>query len=58
MWAHELPILEAMFGEGAAVEIDPATMDEGYTDKVAPAMLIYNKQLIVKPVLKSSGKSN
>lgn len=44
VWAHELPILEAVFGEGAAVEIDAATMDEGYTDKVAPETLIYNKQ--------------
>lgn len=44
VWAHELPILEAMFGEGAAVEIDPTTMDDGYTDKVAPSTLIYNKQ--------------
>ncbi len=43
VWAHELPVLEAVFGEGAAVELDPATLDEGYTDKVAPAMLIYNK---------------
>lgn len=44
IWQHEKPILEAIFGEGQIVDTDPKTMDEGYTAKVSPEMLVHNKR--------------
>lgn len=44
IWQHELPILEAVFGEGNVVEIDRAALDEGYTARVQPSMLVHNKR--------------
>jgi len=44
IWAHELPILEAIFGEGTLKEIEPSKLDEGYTEKIPSSQLIYNKQ--------------
>jgi len=44
VWRHERPILEAIFGDGNAEEIDPETMNEGYTPKASPQLLIHNKK--------------
>jgi hypothetical protein len=44
IWEHEKPILEAIFGEGQVTDVDPATMDDGYTPKVSPDMLVHNKR--------------
>lgn len=44
VWAHEIPVLEAVFGEGSIVEVDPSSLDEGFTDKLTPEMMIYSKQ--------------
>lgn len=43
IWQHEKPILEEMFGEGNVTDIDPATMDEGYSATVRPDLLVHNK---------------
>lgn len=44
IWQHEFPILEAVFGEGNVVETDRAALDEGYTARVQPSMLVHNKR--------------
>jgi hypothetical protein len=51
VWQHEIPVIEAIFGEGKAKEIDPAGLDEGYTSKISPALLPFNKkqELIPRP---------
>lgn len=49
IWKHEFPILEAIFGEGKVKEIDPKTMDDGYTAKVSPALLPWNKKQEPRP---------
>lgn len=43
VWQHEIPILEAIFGEGNVTLPDPSTMDDGYSPKIARELLIYNK---------------
>lgn len=43
VWQHEIPILEAIHGEGN-VKVEDATLaDEGYTPKPAPDLAIFNK---------------
>lgn len=44
VWRHEVPILEAIHGEGNVVESDRADLDEGYSQRIAPDMLAYNKR--------------
>lgn len=44
IWQHEMPILEAVFGEGNVVETDRAAMDEGYSPRTPAAMLVHNKK--------------
>lgn len=44
VWQHEFPILEAVFGEGQVVEVDRATLDEGYSPRVNPTLLVHNKR--------------
>lgn len=44
VWQHEIPILLDIFGEDTVTEVDPKTMDEGYTPKASADMLIYNKR--------------
>jgi hypothetical protein len=44
LWQHEIPIVEALLGEGKVKLLDPASLDEGYNPKVAASMLPYNKQ--------------
>lgn len=51
LWQHEIPILEAIFGEGNVKPVDASTLDEGYNPKASPEMLIFNKKQdpIAKP---------
>lgn len=44
VWQHEFPILEAIHGEGQVVEVDRATLDEGYSPRVNPSLLVHNKR--------------
>lgn len=44
IWQHEKPILETIFGEGNVDDVDPKTMDDGYSAKVSPDMLVHNKR--------------
>lgn len=44
VWQHEVPIIEAIFGEGKAKLVEASTLDEGYTDKISPALLPWNKK--------------
>jgi hypothetical protein len=44
IWKHEFSILEAIYGEGKVKELDPKSMDDGYTAKVSPALLPWNKK--------------
>lgn len=44
IWQHEIPVLEAIFGEGNVKPVDPATLDEGYSARATPDMLIHNKK--------------
>jgi hypothetical protein len=41
VWQHELPILQALFGE--VEDIDPAKLDEGFSPTQRPDMMPYNK---------------
>lgn len=43
VWAHEIPILEAIFGEGMVRVQEPEALDEGYNPRPSPELLIYNK---------------
>lgn len=44
VWRHEVPILEAIFGEGNVEEVDRTVLDEGFVARVTPDMLIHNKR--------------
>lgn len=44
VWQHEIPILEQIFGDGNVQEVAPATLDEGYSTKQTPDMLVHNKK--------------
>lgn len=44
VWQHEVPILEGIFGEGNVAIVPPETLDEGYTTKAAPDLLVHNKK--------------
>lgn len=44
IWAHEKPILEELHGEDNVQEVSLEKLDEGYTDKVSPALLLHNKK--------------
>ncbi len=43
VWAHEVPILEAIWGEGNVQHVEPATLDEGYSPKASASMLVHNR---------------
>lgn len=43
VWQHELPILEAIFGE--VEQLPPETLDDGYSPTPRPDMLAYNKTM-------------
>lgn len=44
VWAHEVPILQTIFGEGNVTEVEPSTLDEGYTGKPDASLMPFNKQ--------------
>lgn len=44
VWAHEIPLLEAMHGEGNVRAVDPTQLDEGYTGKPSADLLPFNKK--------------
>lgn len=43
VWQHEVPIIEAIFGEGNAKAVPIETLDEGFSGKPTPDMLAHNK---------------
>lgn len=44
VWAHEMPILEHIFGEGNVKPVDLGLMDDGFSDKPKPELLPFNKK--------------
>jgi hypothetical protein len=44
VWQHEIPVLEAVHGEGSIIEVNPQEMNEGYSAKVTPGMTPHNKK--------------
>lgn len=56
VWQHEIPILEEIHGEGNIVPVDPSTLDEGYSRKPSPDLLVHNKtQDPIKPPSECAG---
>lgn len=56
IWAHEKPILEELFGEGMVVEVDAESMNDGYSSKIRPDLLPFNKaQDMILPPSETSG---
>lgn len=56
VWSHEIPILEAIFGEGTVLPKEPDSLDEGYSSKPSPDILIHNKkQDPIKPPSQTAG---
>jgi hypothetical protein len=47
IWQHDKPILELIHGEGNITEVAADTLDDGYTDKVKPDLLPWNKTMEV-----------
>lgn len=43
IWQHEMPILEAIFGEGKVELKDPKILDDGFSGKQRADLLPYNK---------------
>lgn len=43
VWQHEIPVLEAIWGEGNVETIDPKVLDEGFSPKAAASMLVHNR---------------
>jgi hypothetical protein len=43
VWQHEIPILEEIFGDGAVKDVTASSLDEGYSGKISPELLAYNK---------------
>lgn len=44
IWAHEFPILEAIFGEGTVTQLPAESLDEGYSAKAGGEILPFNKK--------------
>lgn len=44
IWSHEFPLLQEIFGEGNVEETDPSVLDEGFTTKISPELLVHNKK--------------
>lgn len=56
VWQHEIPILESVFGEGNVTLVDPAKLDEGFTTKISPDLLPFNKlQDPIRPPSETNG---
>jgi hypothetical protein len=43
IWEHELPLLQALHGEGEVTALDPTTLDDGYSNKASRDLLPHNK---------------
>jgi hypothetical protein len=43
VWAHEVPILELVWGEGNVSVVDAEDIDQGFVRKAAPDMMPHNK---------------
>lgn len=43
VWAHEIPLLEEIHGEGNVKPVESATLDDHFSPKVSPEMLVHNK---------------
>ena len=43
IWAHEMPVLQEIHGEDNVQPIPIEKFDEGWTEKISPALLQYNK---------------
>jgi hypothetical protein len=43
VWAHEVPILELVWGEGNVTVVEAEEVDEGFRPRAAPDMLVHNK---------------
>lgn len=43
VWAHEVPILQLLFGDDEVRMVDPKTMDEGYSPTIPADMRPFNK---------------
>lgn len=52
VWQHEIPVVEAIYGEGKVKPLDPKSMDEGYTAKISPALLPWNRKQ--EPIIRPS----
>lgn len=44
VWAHEVPLLQVIFGDDEVLEVDSALLDEGYKPKASADMLPHNKR--------------
>ncbi|HET8870424.1 MAG TPA: hypothetical protein VFM48_08265 [Aquabacterium sp.] len=44
VWQHEIPVLMAIFGDGAVNEVDPTSLDEGYSGKPDRSMIVHQPQ--------------
>lgn len=41
VWQHEIPVLEAVFGDGHVIEVSPDTLNEGHSPKASRDMLVH-----------------
>jgi hypothetical protein len=44
VWAHEVPLLQVLFGQDEVREIAADALDEGYTPKVSADLMPFNKR--------------
>jgi hypothetical protein len=44
VWAHEVPILQVIFGEGEVRQVETSAMDDGYKPKASADMMPHNKR--------------
>jgi len=59
IWHHEFPVLEEVHGKDNIKITDPSTMDEGYSARISPTLLPYNKnQDRIKPPSEVAGIGN
>lgn len=59
VWHHEVPVLEAIHGEGNVTMVEPDTLDEGYSSKPSPELMIFNKtQDAIQPPSQTLGLGN
>ena len=44
VWQHEIPLLEAIWGEGNVKPVADSELDEGFSARATPDLLVHNKQ--------------